>query len=48
MAKTDKEMKAAIAYAVHYAISIVGIEGLKKTSMFASNDKLARDMKQAA
>ena len=48
MTKTDHEVRAAIAYAVHYAIAVVGISGLKKTSMFSSNERVAQDLKQAA
>lgn len=38
------EMEAAIADAVRHAIDVVGIEGLKRTSMFPSSSRrLAED-----
>ncbi len=38
------EMEAAIAAAVRHAIDVVGIEGLKRTSMFGSSRRrLAED-----
>ncbi len=41
---SDEEMHAAIEAAVRHAISVVGIEGLKRTSMFpGSARRLAED-----
>lgn len=45
---TETEIREAVAYAVHYAISLVGIDGLRKTSMFPSNERKFKDLKQAA
>jgi len=41
---SEAEMEAAIASAVRHAIDVVGIEGLKRTSMFGSSRRrLAED-----
>lgn len=33
----DKNVEAAVRYAVLYAISVVGIDGLRATSMFPNS-----------
>lgn len=40
-AQMDPRMVQAIAHAVHAAIAAVGINGLRRTSMFPSANKLA-------
>ncbi len=42
MNNQDPRMVAAIAHAVHAAIAVVGIEGLRQTSMFPSAAKRAK------
>jgi hypothetical protein len=45
---TEPEIREAVEYAVRYAISLIGIEGLRKTSMFPSNERISKGFKQAA
>lgn len=49
MIKTmDPKVVAAITHAVHAAIAVVGIDGLRSTSMFPSSRREAVDFKLAA
>ena len=41
MTTQDARVVAAIAHAVHAAIAVVGIDGLRRTSMFPSSTKRA-------
>lgn len=42
------EVKAAFAAAIRHAITTVGVERFKETSMFGSNDKIEVEFKEAA
>lgn len=44
----NQELLAVIEKAVDYAIARVGIDGLKRTSMFMSNNKRCAELKRAA
>ncbi len=44
----DPKMVAAISHAVHSAIAVVGIDGLRSTSMFPSAAKFAVALPLAA
>ena len=46
--KMDPRVVQAITHAVHAAIAVVGIDGLRKTSMFPSSQKEAVEFKLAA
>lgn len=46
--KMDPKVVQAITHAVHAAIAAVGVEGLRRTSMFPSSQKEVVDYKLAA
>jgi hypothetical protein len=49
MIKTmDPKMVSAISHAVHAAIQMVGIDGLRSTSMFPSSSREFAELKLAA
>jgi hypothetical protein len=45
---SEAEIKAAIEAAVRHAISVVGLEGLKATSMFPNSSRRIRAEREAA
>lgn len=46
--KPETDVLNAIIYAVRHAIAQVGVEGLRKTSMFPSNERGAVELKKVA